>query len=94
MGIWDNFPSMPRGRNPRASRERVLLELLLRGDRPVFTAEIAEELPVDTARVRQIMDDLVDDGLVTKKSVSNRNLYELTDAGREHLSTALREALD
>jgi predicted ArsR family transcriptional regulator len=85
---------MPRGRNPEASNERVLLELLIHDDRAVFTAEIAEQLPIDTPRVRQIMAKLVDEGYAEKKTISNRNLYSLTDTGRSHMADHLREMLD
>jgi predicted ArsR family transcriptional regulator len=86
--------TMARGRKPSTSETRVLLELLLTPNRAVFTGEIADELPIDTERVRQIMSDLDDAGYVETKKVSGRNLYRLTDKGHEKLAEELRELVD
>lgn len=86
---------MGRGRKASASDERILLELSLHPDRAVFTAEIAEQLPIDKERVRQKMEEFSEkQGWVQIDDVSGRNLYRMTSEGHEHLSTVLRDELD
>jgi DNA-binding transcriptional ArsR family regulator len=71
-----------------------LLEILLCRDRAVFTSEIAEELPLSTTRVGQILSELEEGGLVTRKQVSGRNLYRLSDDGFDQLADELRAHFD
>ena len=87
---------MGRGRNPSAPETRVMLEIFaISRDRPAFTNELAEELPIDNERVRQILKELTEDrGWVEKNKVSGRNLYVLTEEGYEHLMEELRACLD
>jgi len=86
---------MGRGRKASASDERILLELLLQPDRAVFTAEIADQLPIDKERVRQKMEEFSEEeGWVHIDEVSGRNLYRMTSRGNEHLSSVLRNAID
>jgi len=82
---------MGRGRKPAASDGRVLAELLIRDSRAVFAVELADELPVGKTRVRQILSELADDGLVDIQEISGRNLYRLTDNGRERATAWMRD---
>lgn len=85
--------SMGRGRKATVTDTQILLEILLNRDRAVFAGEIAAELPVTSERVRQLLDDLEDEGYVTISKVSSRNIYRLTRAGHDHLASELRAAI-
>ena len=82
---------MARGRTPTVSNDRLLVELLLHQDRRVMAGELAEQVGVTGQTIRTRMEDLEDDGLVTRERISNRNLYRLTDDGRTSLKTLLRD---
>lgn len=84
---------MPRGRTPSVSNTQILLEILLNRDRAVFADEIATELPVTSERVRQLLEELEDDGHVNISKVSSRNIYRLTRTGHDHLAGELRTAI-
>lgn len=84
---------MGRGRNATASEVRVLLELLLQDDELLRYPDIAENLPIGDERVRQILEDLEDDGYVSIQQ-HGANFYRLTDDGYEHLANELRERID
>jgi Mn-dependent DtxR family transcriptional regulator len=72
-----------------------MLEIFAIRDRPAFTKELAEELPIKKERVRQILKRLNEDqDWVEKNKVSGRNLYALTEEGHEHLMEELRACLD
>jgi Mn-dependent DtxR family transcriptional regulator len=72
-----------------------MLEIFAIRDRPAFTKELAEELPIDKERVRQILKKLNEErGWVEKNKLSGRNLYRLTEDGQNHLMKELRAALD
>lgn len=82
---------MARGWTPTVSNDRLLVELLLHQDRRVMAGELAEQVGVTGQTIRTRMEDLEDDGLVTRERISNRNLYRLTDDGRTSLKTLLRD---
>lgn len=84
---------MARGRNSSASDARVLLEFLLHDNKQLFLSQVAETLPIGKERVRQILENLEDEGYV---NVTRRasNLYKLSDDGFEYLAAELREAVD
>lgn len=82
---------MGRGRTPTVSDDRLLVELLLHQDRRVMAGELAEQVGVTGQTIRTRMEDLEDDGLVTRERASNRNLYRLTKDGRVFLKTLLRD---
>lgn len=84
---------MPRGRTPTVTDTQILLEILLNRDRAVFADEIATELPVTSERIRQLLDELEDNGYVTISKVSSRNIYRLTAPGHDHLASELRSAV-
>jgi len=81
---------MARGRNASTNELAVLLEILLKRDRPLFSSEIDTVTPVGSERTRQVLDELSDDGLIEIEKVSGRKLYALTDEGFTVLSGELR----
>ena len=81
---------MPRGRNASTNELAVLLEILLKRDRPLFSSEIDAVTPVGQERTRQVLDELGDRGLVGIEKVSGRKLYTLTDEGFDLLAHELR----
>jgi len=81
---------MTRGRNRSVSDHRLLLEIYIADD-GAFAKEIAEGLPVGVTRTRQMLAELADKGDVRIRSVSDINIYALTDSGHERLVSRLRE---
>lgn len=81
---------MARGRNASTNELAVLLEILLKRDRPLFSSEIDDVTPVGQERTRQVLDELADRDLVDIEKVSGRRLYTLTDEGFALLSHELR----
>lgn len=84
---------MARGRNRSASDARVLLEILLRDNSTLRYEEIAEELPIEGERTRQILDSLEERGYVDIQQ-HGANFYQLTDEGFEYLKSELRDRVD
>jgi len=84
---------MTRGRDRSVSNERVLAEILLQPDRAVFASEIAAEVPVSRARIRQICQELAADDYVAIESVPNGNIYRLTEPGVERVAAAIRDTI-
>lgn len=74
--------------------ERLLLEFLLSPDPALFTSEIADNLPITRQRVGQLLDPLMEEGLVTSKYASGRRLYWLSPTGREYITAVARERFD
>jgi len=84
---------MARGRNRSVSDVRLLLEIMLQRDRPLFSSDL-EALPLSRERCRQILRDLDNEGLVRIETVNARNLYYITDEGFAVLADELRARLD
>lgn len=73
--------------------ERLLLEFLLSPDPAMFTSELAENLPITRQRVGQLLTELEEDGLVTSKKASGRNVWWLTPKGREFITDVVRSEI-
>jgi predicted transcriptional regulator len=84
------------GPKPKVSDDRLLLELLVSENRAVFAGQVQENVNLDTIQgVRDRLNDLCNDTpYVVKKEVSGRNLYSLTDEGRDHIVKQLRSLVD
>jgi len=83
------------GPSPKVSNDRLLFEILVMDSPSVFASQVREQVPYDsTQQVRDRMNDLVDDELLKKKEISGRNLYSLSDMGRDRIITAVRPLLD
>lgn len=66
---------MSRGRNPVATRCDVL-EAAKRLDEPVFSShDVAAELPIGVERTRHLLNDLIEEEVLTRKSVGNGYAY-------------------
>jgi predicted transcriptional regulator len=89
----DKVDLMTRGRDRSVSDVRLLLEIILQRDRPLFSSDL-ESLPLTKERCRQILRDLDDEGLVTVEVVNGSNLYYITDDGFEVVAEELRARLD
>lgn len=91
--IW----AMPKpGPKPKVSDDRLLLELLVSENRAVFAGQVQEHVDMDTIQgVRDRLNELCEETpYVVKKEVSGRNLYSLTEEGRDHITTQLRSLVD
>jgi len=84
---------MTRGRNRSVSDVRMLLEIMLQRDRPLFSNDL-DDIPLSRERCRQILRELDDEGLVTSETVGSSNLYYITDDGFQVLAEELRARLD
>lgn len=91
---WVRGSIMGRGRKPKTTKLNILLEIFLKRDRAVFGSEIAENVDVGKERVRQVCEELNEEGYVEIKVVSGRKLYRLTDHGFEYLGEELRKAIN
>jgi len=85
---------MTRGRTPSVTADRLLVELLLHRDRAAFSSEIANRVPVGQERVRQILNELSEQGLVCVDNVSGTNVYRLTESGFDEVSALLRDEIE
>jgi predicted transcriptional regulator len=83
------------GPEKRVSDLRLLLELGVK-DEFVFAKEIMDEVSLEAVQtVRDRLNELVaQTEYVELKKVSNRNLYRLTESGRQRLLEELRTRLD
>jgi len=84
---------MTRGRDRSVSDVRLLLEIILQRDRPLFSSDL-EEIPLSRERCRQILRDLDDEGLVEVEVVNGSNLYYITEEGFAVVAAELRARLD
>jgi predicted transcriptional regulator len=84
---------MTRGRERSVSDVRMLLEIMLQRDRPLFSSDL-EDIDLSRERCRQILRELDDEGLVTSETVGSSNLYYITDDGFQVLADELRARLD
>jgi len=84
---------MTRGRSRSVSDVRMLLEIMLQRDRPLFSSDL-EDIDLSRERCRQILRELDDEGLVTSETVGSSNLYYITDDGFQVLAEELRARLD
>jgi len=82
-----------RGRNSSVSDERVLLEILLSERRLVKLSDIDPHIPLSKERIRQILEDMEQEGYVEVER-EGMNFYRLTDDGHEHLKTELRDRIN
>jgi predicted transcriptional regulator len=96
MCLEDWVSTMARpGPKRQVSNERLLLELLVSGENSVFASEIEPQVNIELQQVRDRLNELVDETpYVSRKKASGRNLYSLTDEGREHILTELRKYVD
>ena len=85
---------MTRGRDPKTSRLRVLLEVALVRDRAAFASEIADHVEIGTQRVRDICRELEERGDLEIAEVSGRKIYRLTDQGLTRLAAETRARID
>lgn len=81
------------GSGREVTYERLLLEFLLTADPALFASELAENLPVGTTRVNQLLDELEDDGFVTSKHASGRRLFWLTPEGHQYIADVARNRI-
>mgnify|MGYP002338718969 CR=1 FL=1 len=80
---------MPRGPDPQISESKILHEFVVSPDPAFVPKEIGERLGVTTEGARHQMDNLVDRGLLAKKTPGKRTvLYWITEKGREHYARA------
>jgi predicted transcriptional regulator len=84
---------MTRGRDRSISDVRMLLEIMLQRDRPLFSSDL-EDIDLSRERCRQILRELDDEGLVSSETVGSSNLYYITDEGFQVLADELRARLD
>lgn len=84
------------GPERKVSDDRLLLELFLADSDSVFAKEIQDNVPLETIQgVRDRLNMLVDESeYVTVRKVSGRNLYTLTDEGREYVLSEVRGSVD
>jgi len=84
------------GPKRKVSDTRLLFELLASKDRSVLAAEVQSNVELSTVQsVRDRLNSLAEStDYVAVKSISNRNMYQLTDAGREKVTTEIRKQLD
>lgn len=84
------------GPKRQVSDTRLLFEILISEDRSVLAAEIQSNVALGTVQaVRDRLNTLASDTeYVEIKTVSNRNMYRLTGAGRQHVAEAIRSRLD
>jgi predicted transcriptional regulator len=83
------------GPDREVSDLRLLLELGAKNEL-VFAKEIMDMVPLEAVQtVRDRLNELVaQTEYVELKKVSNRNLYRLTESGRQRLLDELRERID
>jgi len=84
------------GPKRQVSDTRLLFEILISEDRSVLAAEIQSNVALGTVQaVRDRLNTLASDTEYIKiKTVSNRNMYRLTAAGRQHVAAAVRADID
>ena len=84
------------GPKKQVSDIRLLFEIMASEERSVLAAEIQSNVPLGTVQaVRDRLNELAEEsGYLTIKSVSNRNLYRLSDAGKEKVTAEVRKKLD
>jgi len=83
-----------RGPKPKVSDERLLLELLARDSDATLAREIEPAIDLGLQQTRDRLNDLASETeYVSFRKVSNRNLYRLTEPGRDHLIDIMRESL-
>lgn len=80
---------MGRGRKRKVSDDRLLLELLLH-DGPAFASDIEPHVDLGQQQIRDRLNELADGELIGKREAAGRNLYELTVAGWDEISSRLR----
>lgn len=83
------------GPKPKVSDLRLLLELLAQNSDAILAREIEPFVDVGLQQTRDRLNDLVEStDYVEVREVSNRNLYKLTETGRDYLIGELRGDLD
>jgi predicted transcriptional regulator len=84
------------GPKRQVSDTRLLFEILISEDRSVLAAEIQSNVSLGTVQaVRDRLNKLATDtDYVEIKTVSSRNMYRLTGAGRQKVAEAVRDSLD
>jgi predicted transcriptional regulator len=84
------------GPKRQVSDTRLLFEILISEDRSVLAAEIQSNVSLGTVQaVRDRLNKLATDtDCVEIKTVSSRNMYRLTRAGRKKVAEAVRDSLD
>lgn len=84
---------MTRGYDRSVSDVRILLEIVLQRDRPLFSSDL-DDIPLSRERCRQILRDLDEQGFVSVEEVNGSNLYYITDEGFAVVADELRTRLD
>lgn len=84
------------GPKRQVSDTRLLFEILISEDRSVLAAEIQSNVALGTVQaVRDRLNTLASETeFVELKTVSSRNMYRLTAAGRQQVAAAVRENLE
>ncbi len=84
------------GPKRQVSDTRLLFEILISEDRSVLAAEIQSNVALGTVQaVRDRLNTLASETeYVEIKTVSSRNMYRLTAAGRQRVAVAVRENLE
>lgn len=83
------------GPSKKVSDDRLLMEVFVSDQDVVFADQIKDEVDMETTQgVRDRLNTLCEDTeYLTKETVSGRNLYSLTDEGREHMKEQIRSAI-
>ena len=84
------------GPKRKVSDSRLLFEILVSGEGSVFASEIEPNVSLKTTQgVRDRLNNIVDDTeYLSMRKVSGRNLYSLTDEGREMVLEKVRSQID
>jgi len=84
--------------NTKVSDDRILLEFVLNPSPALFPSDISSEVSIGTEGIRQRLKKLENPDehppLVIRRDASGRNLYWLTQEGKERVSESLRQLLD
>lgn len=83
---------MDRGRPSKVSEDRLLVELHL-VTTPAFASDVAENIQIGTQQTRDKLNKMSEADYVSKREASGRNLYDLTDAGENHVAKLIRDAV-
>ena len=87
---------MPRpGPKRKVSDLRLLFEVMVVDDGAVFAAQLDETVPLDSTQgIRDRLNELAaDTDMLELQKVGQRNLYRLTDSGRERVLEKVRSLL-
>lgn len=83
---------MARGRKRIVTDRRLLLEVFLI-KQPVFVGDVSENVQIGREAVRQRLEKLEEEGMVSIERANDVSIYRLTEAGGSELRAELREAV-